>query len=149
LQAPAPPGGIEGALLVARRQPLAFGHQPVLQQVHGLGARGVALAVQHAGAGGHALQLARGDGRVVAERALVPQRALQDPVDDLHVAVAVGLEAAAGSDAVLVDHAQGAETVVRRVEVLAEGEAVPAVEPVDFSAAALGRGPEGEHGGGR
>jgi hypothetical protein len=48
-------------------------------------------------------------GLAVAHAVLVRQRAVEHVADDLHVAVAVGAEAGAGGDAVLVDDAQVAQ----------------------------------------
>jgi hypothetical protein len=83
----------------------------------------VELAVQHAGAGAHALHVAGADhagGRrrrrlAVAHRVLVRQRAFEHVADDLHVAVAMRAEAGAGGDAVFVDDTQVAHAHVRRV----------------------------------
>ena len=60
------------------------------------------------------------------------ERAVEHPGDDLHVAVRMRAEAAAGRDHVVVQYEQ--QTVVRvvRVVVLAEAEAVPRVEPRDL-----------------
>jgi hypothetical protein len=76
----------------------------------------------------------------------VGQRAVEHIADDLHVAVAVGAEATARGDAVLVDHAQVAHAHVRRVVVAGEGEAVKAAQPAVIGVAALCRPAEGEHG---
>ena len=73
------------------------------------------------------------------------ERALEHVGDDLHVAVRVRAEAAAGRDAVVVDDAQRAEPHVRRVVVVAEGERVPAVEPTDARAPALGAATNLDH----
>src|SRR5689334_22070665 len=54
-------------------------------------------------------------------------------------------EACAGNDAVLVDHAQGAEAHLRRVMIIGEGEAVPAVEPAGAAAAARHAITKGDH----
>ena len=44
-----------------------------------------------------------------------------------------------GGDAIFVDHAQGAESHVARVVMLAEGKGMPAVEPTDLRVHAIGR----------
>ena len=104
--------------------PAALGQDPDLEEVHGLGLRGVELAVAHAGAGAHALDVARPDDRAGAHAVLVLERALEHVGDDLHVAVRVGAEPAARRDAIFVDHAQRAEAHVRRIVVVGERERV-------------------------
>src|SRR5262245_52881533 len=91
--------------------------------------RGVVLAVTNAGAGAHALHLARSDHRAVAQAIAVLQRAVEHVGDDLHVAVRMRTKPSARRDAVIVDHAQRAEAHVRRVVVLAEGKRVSTVQP--------------------
>ena len=61
----------------------------------------------------------------------------QHVADDLHVAVTVRAEALAGSDAILVDHAQRAELDVLRIEVVGERERVVRLEPAVIGIAAL------------
>ena len=83
----------------------------------------------------------------VAHAVLVRQRAFEHVADDLHVAVAVGAEAGAGGDAVLVDDAQVAEAHVARVVVVGEREAVVALEPAVVGVAAVGGFAQGDHAG--
>ena len=137
---------VEGLLVVAGGEPARVGHHPDLQEVHGLGLRGVVLAVGDAGAGPHELDLAGPDDAAAARRVLVLEPALEDVGEDLHVAVAVRPEAGSGRDAVVVDHAQAAEAHVPRVVVLAERERVAAVEPAPVGLAALGGRSDGDHG---
>src|SRR6185503_19003261 len=96
----------------------------------------------HAAAGAHALHVARDDGRAVAHRILVAERALEHVADDLHVTVAVRAEARARLHAILVDDAQRTEPHVLRVVVIREGEAVVRVEPAVVGVAALATAPE-------
>src|SRR5262245_54075080 len=98
-----------------------------------------------AGARRHALDIAGPDDRPVAEAVLVLDGALHDIGDDLHVAMTVGAESAAGGHAVVVDDAQLAEGDMRRVEIVGERERVPAVEPIVLAAAAIGGFSNGEH----
>ena len=51
---------------------------------------------------------------------------------DLHVAMGMGLEAAAARNDVFIDDAQRPETHMIGIAVIAEGKCVTAVEPVDF-----------------
>src|SRR5438876_1154402 len=111
-----------------------------------LAARGVVLAVRHAGAGAHALHLAGADDGAGPQAVLVLERALDDVRDDLHVAVAVGGKAPARLHPILVHDAQGAEAHVARVEVVGEGEGVAAREPAELGAAALVARADGDHG---
>jgi hypothetical protein len=60
----------------------------------------------------------------MAHAVLVLEGALEDVGEDLHVAVRVGGEAAAGGDAVLVDDPELAEAHVVGIVVLAERERV-------------------------
>ena len=113
-QLAAPLVGGEGLLLVARREALALGLDPDLQEVHGLRAVGIELAVLDAGARRHALHVARADHGARAQAVLVLERAVEHVGDDLHVAVAVRAEAGARLHAVFVDHAQRAEAHVLR-----------------------------------
>jgi hypothetical protein len=139
-------GGGEALLPVARRRATDARQDPDLEQVHPLARRRVELAVRDAGAGRHVLNLARADHRAVAHAVLVLERALEDPRQDLHVAVRVRAEALAGLHEVLVDHPQRAEAQVRGVEVVGEGEAVPALEPAVLRVPALAGGTDGQHG---
>ena len=67
----------------------------------------------------------------VALGVAVLERAVEHPGDDLHVAVRVHAEAAAGRHDVVVEDAQQPVVGVPRVVELAEAEAVPRIEPVD------------------
>jgi Arc/MetJ family transcription regulator len=105
----------------------------------------VELAVQHAGAGAHALHVAGQDdagvcaaGRAVAHAVLVRQRAVEHITDDLHVAMAVRAEAGARRDAVVVDDAQVAHAHVARVVVVGEREAVETLQPAVVGITAVG-----------
>ena len=109
-QAPAG-AGVDAPLLVARRATGGRGHDPYLQQVRRPVRLRVEFAVPHAGAGAHALNLAGTDHGAVAEAVPVFQRAIENDGDDLHVAMAVGREAFARRDDVLVDHAQRAPAI--------------------------------------
>ena len=93
------------------------------------------LAVGDAGAGAHALHLARADDRAVAQAVLVLQRAFQHVADDLHVAMRMGGKTCAGGDAILIEDAQAGKAHLRRVVILVEGRGVPAVEPIQLGVA--------------
>jgi hypothetical protein len=137
--------GGEVLLLVARRQASGSGHEPDLKEVHGLAARGVLLAVHHAAASAHSLHVAGADHRAVAHVVFVLQGALEHVGDDLHVAVPVGGEAAAGANGVVVDHPQGPEAHVLWVVVVGEGERVVRVEPAVVGVPAVFCFAEGQH----
>ena len=129
---PQPPALVlvgERLLLVAGRDAARGRLDPDLQEVHGLGRRGVELAVAHAGAGTHALHVAGPDHRAGAEAVAMLEAALQHVGDDLHVPMGVGREALARRDPILVDHAQRTEADEPRIVVAGERERVPGVEP--------------------
>ncbi|MNR35460.1 hypothetical protein D3C85_1533100 [compost metagenome] len=71
--------------------------------------------------------------------------AVEHVADDFHVAVAVGVEAGARRDAVIVDHAQIGKAHVRRIVVVAEGKAVAALQPAKIGLAAGVGGTDGNH----
>src|SRR5262249_26215418 len=120
---------------------------PDLHEVDRVGRGRVVLAVQDAGAGGHALHLAGADDGAGAQAVAVLQRALDDVGDDLHVAVRVGAEAGARPNPVLVHDAEAAEAHVGGVVVVAERERVPAVQPVDLGPATGVTRSQGDHDG--
>src|SRR5262245_63468936 len=106
----------------------------------GLDRRRIELAVLDARAGAHDLHLAGPDDGSGAEAVAMLELAVEDPGEDLHVAMAVGAEPATGLDPVIVDHAERAESHVPGVEVVAERGGVPAVQPFEARAPALGWG---------
>src|SRR5262249_9454845 len=114
-----------------------IGHDPDLEEVDGIGRRGVPLAVQDARPGAHALELAGPDDRAVAHAVAVLELALQNVGEDLHVAVTVGPEPLPRPDAVLVEDAKLTEAHLVGVVVFVEGERVVAVQPVEEGPAAL------------
>jgi hypothetical protein len=144
-QAAAALGVGEPLLLVARTQAALLGQDPDLQQVQRLGARRIDLAVGHAGAGGHALDLTGLDDRAGAHRVAVLQLAAEHVGDDLHVGVRVGAEAAAGGNLVVVDHPQGPIAHVARIPVVGEREGVPGVQPAVVGVAAFVGASQGDH----
>ena len=108
-------------------------------------AAGVEFGMDDAGAGAHALDFAGPDGAAAAAGILVLHGAFQDIGDDLHVAMGMGRKARAARDPVLVDHAQRAEAFNGRVVIIAEGETVLGIQPVDLGVAALFRSADGDH----
>src|SRR5438128_2579483 len=107
--------------------------------------RWIELAVADSRARAHPLHVTRSDDRAGAEAVAVLERALENVGDDLHVTVRVRPEAAPGRDPVLVDHAQGAEAHVSGIVVVAEREAVAAVEPRCPRPSPLLRGAANDH----
>ncbi|MNN89189.1 hypothetical protein D3C81_2069660 [compost metagenome] len=63
------------------------------------------------------------------------QRAFEHVGEDFHVAVRVGVEAAALADAVVVDHQQIRKAHVLRVVVAAKGKAVLRIQPTEIGKA--------------
>src|SRR5258706_9712460 len=137
--------GGEMLLLVLRRDAARLRLDPHLQEVRGAALVVVGLAVLHAASGAHALHVARHDGRTVAHRVLVRERAFEHVADDLHVSVAVRAEAGARLDAVLVDHAQRAVAHVPRVLIVGERKAVERAQPAVIGVAALAASPQLVH----
>src|SRR5262249_57465033 len=90
----------------------------------------IELAVLDARAGAHDLHLARTDDGSGAEAVAVLELAVEDPGEDLHVAMAVSAEAAPGLDPVVVDHAERAESHVAGAPVVPPPKSVPAVPPL-------------------
>ena len=86
-------------MFVARLNADHVGFDPDLQKVGLLALSVVELAVAHAAARAHALDIAGRNAFDIAHAVLVGQIARQDIADDLHVAVAVGAETGAGLDA--------------------------------------------------
>src|SRR5262249_45817694 len=82
--------------------------------------------------------VAGADGGSSAGRVLVSELTGQHVADDLHVAMAVRAEAGARGDAVFVDHAQGPELDVFRVEIVSERERVVGPEPAVVGVASVG-----------
>ena len=131
-------------LLVARGDVVLVGHDPHLDEVHGVlvNVAGelpgvVLLRVEDAAAGAHPLRQPRVDHAVVAGGVLVDQGALEHPGDDLHVLVRVGVEPGAGVDDVVVVHQQQPVVGVGAVEVVAEGERVLGVQPPELALVAV------------
>mmetsp|Transcript_15187 Transcript_15187/g.38014 ORF Transcript_15187/g.38014 Transcript_15187/m.38014 type:complete len:253 (-) Transcript_15187:9-767(-) len=98
----------------------------------------VVLLVLHASTRGHELHRAAAEGLVRSHRVGVREDAVDDVRDDLHVAVRVAAEAAAGLHQVVVQHTQAAELCVLRVAVLGEREVEAGFEPVGVGPAGAG-----------
>ena len=139
-------GDGEVALLVGGWDAGCFGEEPELEEVDWLRVRAVVLGVAYAGAGGHVLGIARDEDAAGADGVLMAERAGEDPGDDLHLLVAVGAEAAAGLDDVLVDDAEVAEAHECGVVVFGEGEGEAGDEPATVGEAAVLGFAEGDHG---
>ena len=102
-----------------------------------LGGR-IGLGVEDTASRRHVLKLAGLDLAAVAHGIFVTQGALLDEGEDLHRFVGVHSESAAGSNHVVVDHAEGAVAHVFRIVVVREGEGVPRVEPAVVGVSAVG-----------
>src|SRR6185436_5249268 len=75
----------------------------------------------------------------------VGELAFEHVAHDLHVPVAVGAEAGAGGDGVVVDDAQVAHAHVGRVVVVGEREGVEALEPAVVGNTAVFGFAQGDH----
>ncbi len=138
-------GDGEVALLVGGWDAGGFGEEPELEEVDRGGVRTVVLGVTDAGAGGHVLGVAGDEDAAGADGVLMAERAGEDPGDDFHFPVAVGAEAAAGLDDVLVDDAEVAEAHECGVVVFGEGEGEAGEEPAEVGEAAVLGFAEGDH----
>lgn len=98
---------------------------------------GICLAVQHAFARAHHLDLTGQQHAAVAHAVFMLERALDEITENLHVTVRMRGETAAWGDAVLIDHPQRAKAHVCRVIVVGEAEGVIAVEPAVVGMAAF------------
>src|SRR5436190_15273259 len=78
---------IRRRLAIAGRESLLLRHDPDLQQVQWLCRRSIELAVLHAGAGAHVLELPRLDNPLPARAVAMRHCAGDDVGDDLHVAM--------------------------------------------------------------
>ena len=133
-------------LLVARLSAALVGHDPDLQEVHGIGARMVELAVLHAAAGAHHLHVTGADDRARAHRVLVFQRAFEHVGKDFHIAVAMGSETVGRRHAVVVDDQQVRKALLVRIAVVAEREGVARLQPAVVGDASLLGAADIEHG---
>src|SRR5262249_19617362 len=135
----------EGALVVGGLYAHPLRKEPDLQQVDRLAVRSIVLAVPDAGPRAQLLHLSGPELPGAAGAVAMGQRSLQHYRQDLHVAVRVRPEAAAWRDPVFVDHPQRPEAHVRRVLVVPEREAVPAVQPPRLRPPPLLRLPNTDH----
>jgi hypothetical protein len=132
------------ALCPARRQAGPSRFDPDLEDARRLGLQ-VELRMQDAGAGRHDLDVADLGAAAVAQVVLVADRALAHVGDDLHVAVAVAVEAAPRLDRVVVPDQQRAETHSRRVVIVGEAEVIARRQPVVVETPQLVEGPNLDH----
>lgn len=114
--------------------------------MHRLRGRRVELAVPHARARGHVLQLAGPDNGAGAQAVLVLQLARQDVGQNLHVLVAVHAEAAARLHAILVQHAQRPKAHVSFIIIVREGEGVIGIQPAVVGVAPVLSATHSQHG---
>src|SRR6266851_5889414 len=107
--------------------------------------RRIEFAVPNARAGRHPLHFAWLDYRPRAQTVTVFQRAVQNIGDDLHIAMGVHAETAAGSDPVFVDDPKTTKAHVGRIVVIAKRKRMPAVEPIDSGLPALVAASNADH----
>src|SRR5258706_6795944 len=117
----AAPGSVVATLFLVARSDAALARlDPDLEVMDRLALGGVVFRLRDAGAGPHALHIARPDHRAIAHRITVRELAFEHVAQDFHVAVAVRAEALARLHAVLVDHAQRSAAHVRGIVVVRE-----------------------------
>ena len=131
---------------VAGRTSFFGGLDPDLVEVGVVLGGGVELAVSHAGAGTHVLEVSGFDDGAVAHAVLMLELALDDVGEDFHVGMGVLGEAAAGSDGVVVDDAEVAEAHVVGIEVVGKGKGEAGLEPAVVGLAAISGGAFGDGG---
>lgn len=112
----------------ARLVAAAVRDDPDLEDPGGLGFQ-VVFRMDDAGTGAHHLHVAGLGAALVAQAVLVGDRAFADIGNDLHVAVRVRREAAAGGDLVIVPDPQAAPVLALRVIVVGEGKMMTRVQP--------------------
>ena len=110
----------------------------------GLVGRGIDLAVAHAGAGAHDLNLSRADLRMVAKAVAMLDRPLEDVTENLHVPVRVHGKANPGRDDILVDDPEGTKAHVRGVMVVGEAEGMPGTQPAVVGVASFPGAADGQ-----
>src|SRR5437867_6104539 len=108
--------------------------------MHRLLRRGIEFAVEQAVPGADILQVARLDHAAVSHAIVVLQLALDDVAEDLRVTMRMLTESLASLHYVIVDDAQGSKAHVIGIEIVAERERVPAVQPAKLGLPALARG---------
>ena len=131
--------GVDVELLVGGIDRLRVGQYPHLHEMHVAVAARVHLRVPDAPPGAHPLGQPRIDEALVSGGVLVLELAVEDPGDDLHVAVGMRGEARPGPHPVVVADQQQPVVGVLGVVVPGEAEAVLRVEPGDVSEEALVR----------
>src|SRR5579862_1481626 len=95
---------VELYLLVSGAGAFAVGLDPYLEEVHRLCIGTVELAMDHAIACRHLLDLVRAEHLNMSHAVLVSQFALENVTENLHVTMGMGTEAASGGDAIVIDH---------------------------------------------
>ena len=127
----------ESFLLIAWCDTDGMGLNPDLKDVCGLALCMVELAVLHACACTHALNIAGRNTLDIAHAVFVRQFARQHIADDFHVFVAMGSKAPACGNVVFIDHAQVAKAHVCRVVITSKRKRMLRLEPAVVSMATL------------
>jgi len=131
--------GFRQPFRVSRRKAALAGLNPDLQKMQPMGAAGIELAMRHAAARAHELNLPRLEHTAIAQAVLVLQRTFQHIAKDFHIAMRMRAKALSGCNAVVIDDAQRPKTHLRWIVVVAEGKGVMGVQPAVVRAAALVR----------
>ena len=117
--------------------PFTRGRSQILKQPQWFRAE-IVLGVTNARAGADCLHVAGRRAADVCEAVAVSDRALAHVRHDLHVSVAVGTEAGARSDLVVIPDDQCAKGPVRRVAIARHCEVVPRLEPAKSPPSSVG-----------
>ena len=119
--------------------------QPDLEEVCGVFWGRIELAVSHAGARAHDLDLSGTKLPLVAHAILVRQRSGDYVAENFHVSVRVRREAAACCDVVFVDDTQRSKPHGFGIVIISEGEGMSGVEPTEVRVASAGGFVERKH----
>jgi hypothetical protein len=107
--------------------------------------RSVKFTVDHSCSGRHRLNRVGAEYVLLPHAVLVREAAIKYVSEDLHVAVSMCAEPPSGSDAVVVQDAQRAETHVRGIVITREGEGMVCVEPAMIDVTPLFAAPNSDH----
>ena len=119
--------------------------QPNLEEVRRLIWGRIELAVSHAGARAHDLDLSGTKLPLVAHAILVRQRSGDYVAENFHVSVRVRREAAACCDVVFVDDTQRSKPHGFGIVIISEREGMSGVEPTEVRVASAGGFVERKH----
>src|SRR5260370_17206916 len=122
----------QGLLRITRLAASRLRREPNLQEMNPILRRGIELAVQNAAPGTDVLQIACFNHSTITHRVLVFEFALDDVAEDFGIPVRMFAKSLSRLNYIVVDDAQRVKAHVLRIEIVAERERVPAVQPAHF-----------------